>query len=209
MRRMLSAAVMVAQLGGGSNSGTGPVSPSVLATSMTVMSAPGRGTLELLVLWRGAPGWFMRTGGQGGSGSSSSGGGLEGGLQVRVESISQGGVSLNLRFEPKSRRLWILDREVALNDGNVVLVDGVDEAAGPRVVATLHIDPAFDTAVDLPPGMPGGPPGARRPDAVPAQTFIRRAPELVEFLQCDVRAPNANAYEQKIFDMWCSWVTGP
>ena len=208
MRRLMSAAVMVAQLGGGSNSGTGPVSPAVLATTMTVMNAPGIGTLDLLVLWRGTPGWFMRTGGQGGGGSSSSGGDVENGLQVRVEWISQGGVRLNLRFEPKSRRLWILDKEIVLDDANVVLVDGVDETAGPRVVATLHIDPGFDTAVDLPPRMPGGPRGAL-PGAVPAQTFIRRAPELVSFLQCDARAPNASAYEQKIFDMWCSWVTEP
>ena len=209
MRRMLSAAVMVAQLGGGSNSGTGPVSPAVLATTMAVMNTPGRGTLDLLVLWRGTPGWFMRTGGQGGGGSSSSGGGVEAGLEVRVERISQGGVSLNLRFEPKSRRLWILDKEIVLGNANVVLVDGVDETAGPRVVGTLHIDPGFDTAVDLPPAMPSGPRGAQRPGAVPAQTFIRRAPELVSFLQCDVRAPNASVYEQKIFDMWCSWVTEP
>lgn len=150
----------------------------------------------------------MRTGGQG-DGGSSSGAGADGTGQARVEWISQGGVSLHLRFEPTSRRLWILEQEIVLHDANVVLVDDVDESAGPRVVGTLRIDPVFDTAVDLPPAMPGGPPGARRPDAVPAQTFIRRAPELVSFLRCDVRAPAASDYEQKIFDMWCSWVTGP
>ena len=203
MRRMLSAALMVAQLGG-SNSGTAPVSPSVLATTMNAMSAPGVGALELLVLWRGARGWFMR-----GGGSSSSSSGAAGASETRFHSFSQGGVSLNLRFEPKSRRLWILDEEVTLNDANVVLVDGVDEPGGLRVVGTLRIEPAFDAATDLPPGMAGGPPGARRPGVVPPQTFIRRAPELVSFLQCDARAPNVSAYEQKIFDMWCSWVTGP
>ena len=201
---MLSAAVMVAQLSGGSNSGTAPVSPAVLATTMNAMSAPGVGMLELLVLWRGAPGWFMR-----GGGSSSSSSGAAGANETRFHSISQGGVSLNLRFEPKSRRLWILDEEVTLNDANVVLVDGVDEPGGLQVVGTLRIEPAFDAATDLPPGMPSGPPGARRPGVVPAQTFIRRAPELIAFLQCDARAPNASANEQKIFDMWCSWVIGP
>src|SRR5262245_60951053 len=113
MRRMLSAAAMVAQLGAGSGGGTGPVSPSVLATTMYVMTEPGRGELELMVLWRGAPGWFMRGGGQTSGGSSGGGGGTDGAGReaVRTQWISQGGVTLNLRFEPKSRRLWILDQD--------------------------------------------------------------------------------------------------
>ena len=60
LRTMLAAVVLLAQPfpRGGSNGGTSPVSPSVMATQMSVVDAAGRGTLELLILWRGSPGWF-------------------------------------------------------------------------------------------------------------------------------------------------------
>ena len=31
-----------------------------MATDMCVVDAAGRGTLELLILWRGSPGWFQK-----------------------------------------------------------------------------------------------------------------------------------------------------
>jgi hypothetical protein len=211
MRRMLAAAVMFGQPFGlaGSSSTTAPVSPSVMATSMCVTNLDGQGALELLVLWRGSPAWYWRDRGKGGGGSSMSGG-MRGpdAAEVRTEWITQGGVNLHLRFEPASRRLWILDQEVPLNDANVVLVDGVDDAGGPRVVGSVRIEPAFDSATDLPPGMPTGPPGTRA-QGVPPQTFIRRSPELVEFLRCDVKAPNLSGYEQQALDTWCAWATQP
>lgn len=214
MRHALVAAVMLAQPfpGGGSSSTSAPVSPSVMATMMTVGGEPGKGELDLLVLWRGSPGWFWRADGRGGQGSSSGGGGMLGrsGSEVRTEWLSHGGVNLNLRFEPASRRLWILDQPVTLDDANVVLVDGVDEPTGPRVVATVRIAPAYDAATDQPPGMLSArPPGAPPLQGVPPQTFIRRSPELVAFLRCDVKAPDRSAMEQQALDMWCAWATQP
>ncbi len=197
---------------GGSSSTTAPVSPSVMATVMTVGGEPGKGALDLLVLWRGSPGWYWRAEGRGGGGSSSSGGGMFGrsGAEVRTEFISQGGINLSIRFEPASRRLWILDQPVTLGDANVVLVDGVDEPTGPRVVATIRIEPAYDAATDQPPGMLAmRPSGAPPLQEVPPQTFIRRSPELVAFLQCDRKAPDRKLMEQQALDMWCSWVTQP
>jgi hypothetical protein len=197
MRNMLAGIMMSAQTfpGAGSTGGTGPVSPSVLATQMCVVDAAGRGTLELLVLWRGSPGWFRKGGGASGSGSG--GGGTMGagpGPMVRTEWVSQGGVSLTVRFDPVARRAWIQDKDVALNDANVVLVDDVDSSAGPHVVRTLRIDPEYQTAPLRP---------------MPAHMFIRRSPELVEFLQCDLPVPGLQPYEQKVFDTWCSWVKEP
>ena len=64
---------------------------------------------------------------------------------IRSEWISQGGITLTVRFDPGGRRVWIQDKEIALEDANVVLVDGVDSPAGPQVVRTLRIDPAHDT----------------------------------------------------------------
>jgi hypothetical protein len=209
MRRALAAAVMLTQLGAGSSSTSGPVSPSVIATAMCVTTERGVGTLELLVLWRGSPGWFWRDQGKGGSGSSSSGGGIggPGAPMMRTEWISQGGVTLNLRFDPTSGRLWILDQEIPLNGANVVLVDGVDEPGGPRVAGTVHIEPSFDSLTDMPPRM--SLPAGYRPDSVPAQTFILRSPELVSFLRCDLPAPNVTPYQTQALDNFCSWVAQP
>src|SRR5687767_5006800 len=96
MRQVLAAALMFAQPvpPGGSAGGTGPVSLTVLATEMCVVDAAGRGTLELLVLWRGSPGWF----GKGAGGASGGGGGGSMGAgsrdMIRSEWVSQGGVNL-------------------------------------------------------------------------------------------------------------------
>ena len=194
MRHVFAAALMVAQPfpGGGSNSGTAPVSPSVMATELGSVDAAGRGTLQLLILWRGTPGWFMR----GGGGSSSGGGGsmAPGSSMIFSHWVSQGGVNLTVRFDPAIRKVWIQDREIALDDANVVLVDGVDSPAGAQVVRTFRIDPEYQAT-------PRGP--------VPAQTFIRRSPELIEFLQCDTTLPGLSAYEQKMFDSMCAYVRQP
>ncbi len=119
MRGMLAGMAIFAQSlpGAGSTGGTGPVSPSVLATTMAVVDAAGRGTLELLVLWRGNPGWFMK----GGGGSSSGGGGSTGPTlggapspMIRSSWISQGGVNLGVRFDPAAQKAWIQDNEIDL-----------------------------------------------------------------------------------------------
>ena len=213
MRQTLAAAAMFAQVlsGAGSTGGTAPVSPSVMATHMCVLDAAGQGTLELLILWRGSPGWVVKGDGGGSGGGGSAGGSVPGGRSAMIRSawVSQGGVSLNVRFDPAARKVWIQDREVALDDANVVLVDGVDSPAGPQIVRTLRIDPEYDTTVDLLPGGPVGRGPRTRPQAVPVQTFIRRSPELVEFLQCDMPVPGLQPYEQKVFDMWCAWVKQP
>ena len=130
---------------------------------------------------------------------------------TRTAWFSQGGVSVQIRFEPQAGRLWIQDREVALNGGNAVLVDDVDSAGGPQIVRTLRIDPSFD-AVSLapPPGYPARQGGAQTRMMPPrVQEFIRRSPELVEFLRCDVPLTGLQPYEQQIFDMMCAAVRQP
>ena len=210
IRETLVATVMLTQVApAGSTSTSVPVSPSVMATVMGVINQDGRGEIELLVLWRGTPGWVLRNSG---GGSSSGGGGSTMGAtpgeSTRSEWMSRGGVNLHLRFEPKSRKLWIQDREVALNDDNVVLVDNVDSVTGAQVARTLRIDPTFTPVTrPLPPGYPvrqgAGPMTMMMP---PAQEFIRRSSELVEFLRCDVVPSGLSAYEQQVLEMWCSAV---
>jgi len=208
MRQILAAAVMLAQPfpGGGSNSGTAPVSPSVMATQLGSVDAAGRGTLQLLILWRGTPGWFMR-----GGGSSSGGGGsmAPGSSMIFSHWISQGGVNLSLRFDLTARKVWIQDKEITLDAENVVLVEGVDSREGPQVVRTLRIDPEYEaTMAPAPYSVPGR--GTQpRAQPVPAHTFIRRSPELVDFLQCDTPLPGLRAYEQQMFDVMCAHVRQP
>jgi hypothetical protein len=214
MRRMFAAALLFAQPFGlaGSTGGTGPVSPSVLFTEMSRVDAAGRGTLELLVLWRGTPGWFRKgSGGASGRGGGSAGSVMGGGgptPMIRSEWISQGGANLSVRFDPAAHKAWIQDKEIELGDANVILVDGVDSSLGPQVVRMLRIDPDYETRVEL---LPAGPSGRvrTRPIVVPAQTFIRRSPELIEFLRCDVAAYAMSRYEQQMFDMWCTLLKQP
>jgi hypothetical protein len=193
MRKTLVAALMFLQPfpGTGSTGGSAPVSPSVMATEMSAVDQNGRRTLELLILWRGTPGWHLKgTGGASGSGGSM--GGSPG--MVRSDWISQGGVNLAVRFDPAARKAWVQEKEIDLGDANVVLVDGVDSPVGPQVVRTLRIDPEHETAATR---------------QMPFQMFIRRSPELVDFLQCDAPVAGLKPYEQQVFDMWCKWVKQP
>ena len=208
IRRTLAAALMAVQPfpGVSNHSGTAPVSPSVMATEMGSVDAAGRGTLQLLILWRGTLGWFLK----GGGGSSSSGGSMGAGSSaIYTHSISEGGVNLTLRFDPAARKVWIQDTEVALDDANAVLVDGVDSATGPHVVRTLRIDPEYETTMEPQPYAVPGRGLQMRPRPVPVQTFIRRSPELIEFLQCDAPLPGLRPYEQKMFDSMCAFVRQP
>lgn len=200
--------------GVGSTASSLPVSPSVMATVMSRVAPDGTGELELLVLWRGRPGWMKSGGGDSSWASGSGGGGSMGGNAMpatRAAWLTQGGVRLEVRFEPQSRKLWIQDREVALNDDNAVLVDDVDSANGPHVIRTLRIDPAFEVPSVVVPPTAGYARGMRAQVMMPprVQEFIRRSPELVEFLRCDVVPSGLSAYEQQVFEMWCSAVKQP
>ena len=165
-------------------------------------------TLELLVLWRGTPGWFLRPVFDAGSvtfeggsavevpdGSVSfedravyprfgpdaprpdQGGGAPAGRRLgSMVTIRQGGVLLELRFDPQSAVAYVQEQPIRLNGDNVVLVDDVDGPAGPRVVGTLRIDPGFSVG---------------RPDEPPYgfEDLLQRSEELFAFLRCDVPLP--------------------
>jgi hypothetical protein len=66
----------------------------------------------------------------------------------------------------------IQDQNISLQSGNVILVDDVDGAAGPRIVGTMRVEPRF----------PGG--------FVDIDTVVRRHPALFPFLRCDARFPD-------------------
>lgn len=111
--------------GMGMSSGSRVVSPAVVATWISQYEPPRFTELELLVLWRGTPGWFMRSdGGESTSGSMGppgQSGGVAGERGPVVHQISFGGLKLVLRFDPQTRSAQIQDREISLSDANVIL----------------------------------------------------------------------------------------
>jgi hypothetical protein len=163
------------------SSATQVISPVALVTWVAHYGSDGVRVLDLLVLWRGSPGWFLR-----GSNGGSSGGGSGGSF---YSTISRGGLDLQLGFQSETRVAEIQGKSVQLRDANVILVDHVDTTGKLEVVDTIKIDPEL-------PQSEGGYP---RIDAV-----LRRSPEIVSFLRCDARLPDERA--QAMIDSICARV---
>ena len=167
-------------LGGAQSRGIPPtgagsyvVSPAVVATSITHADPSGQSSLDLLVLWRGTPGWFSggKRGGSSTWGESAAGRpgspDSERSQGVVTHQFSFGRYSLSLRFDRDVRTLLLQGMDLALEGANVVLVDGVDSPVGPTVIGTRRID--WETA--------------SRP--VRVEPLLRETPELLAFLRCD------------------------
>jgi hypothetical protein len=134
---------------------TRPVSSSVLATILTKNQ-----NVELLVLWRGSPGWF---GGTHQEDNYSEGSG------VFSAALEYGGVSVGLSYNSTDHEVNVQGRKIQLpRDSNVVLVDGIDQPGGPTSVETSSINGHFET---------GNPELA---------DLFRTSPSAVAFLQCDI-----------------------
>ncbi len=134
-----------------------PLSPSVLATRANRPQG-----LELLVLWRGAPGWYLSSG-QRSARFGERGGAIE-------TTISYGPVTLNLAFNADNSTVWLQGTTRSLPTGtNVLLVDDVATSSGPRIVDTLAVP--SDGPVD--------------PRAGTLAPFLKRSPAMLAFLQCD------------------------
>jgi hypothetical protein len=166
------------------STGGGPVSPTVVATLIWRSQPPGAPELQLLVLWRGSPAWFMR----GPNGYTQSGSGQavvdESGPGLVVERWSYGGTRLDVEFDPSKRAARVQDHEIALGSANVILVDDVDGETGSQIAGSLQVDALF------------------RDEPAEIEVIIRRNPELYSFLRCDAKLPDANA--QATFDSRCA-----
>jgi hypothetical protein len=107
------------------------VSASVMA-SYFVRHAGAGDALELVVLWRGTPGWFA-TGGP--SGSSGGGGGT-----IWRHRFRDGGHEFEIVHDVATRTAIVAGITVKLGEANVVFVDEVDSPGGPRVGGTLTVN---------------------------------------------------------------------
>jgi hypothetical protein len=156
--------------GGYASSGsTQPVSPVAMATWRTRYDHTGQHTLDLVVVWRGQSGWYLRPGPR-----RSSGGGNEAAFSVTSE---YGSVVLRLRLDMAPRVAEIQGQRVNLGDNNVVLVDSVDEP-GTKVMSLLRIDPEV-------------PSRGNSPDI---ESVLANSAEIVSFLRCDAHMPGARPF---------------
>jgi hypothetical protein len=171
--------------------GTQAISPAVVATILTRQERDKPPELELLVLWRGTPGWFMQAQGGGGGMSSggNGGGGIgDGGRGPVYQRMFFGSLSFELEFDPQKQTAKIQGREVSLQNANVILVDDVDSAGGPQILGTRWVEPH----------LAAGPMGV--------ESIIQRSPELFEFLRCD--AILADIGMQQMMNLQCARMRG-
>jgi hypothetical protein len=148
------------------------VSAAVVASWMSFDSDADGGKTTLLVLWRGAPGWFSKGEGAAGGGSSGSTGGSG---SRAFQSFYRGGLTFTMEYDDEQQTVKILNETFSLNEVDVLLVDFVGSQAGPAIVGWRWIEPG-------PPAPPIVPDAA--PD--PIAGVIRRSDELFDYLRCDL-----------------------
>jgi hypothetical protein len=160
------------------NSGSRPVTPSVVSALWSHEDDEHVSVLEFLVLLRGTPGWFAASGAGTNGFEASTGNGhsaghtyaTSGGITVAVDSDSS---VATRKLTVLSKLVTIFDRQIAEGEVNVVLVDGVgDAAAGPPRVETRWIAPRLVGEGDV------------------LAKVIRSSSELREFLRCDTPFPS-------------------
>lgn len=170
--------------GSGSQATDRLISAVVYASWLQHWRASDGDTRSLLVLWRGTPGWFVKTA-PGGGRSSSGGGSGSGGWQT----FAAGGLSFELQYDFDRNVVTLLNQEVSLVESNVVFVDFVDSPDGAQIVDRLWIE----TRSDQQPPMPD-----------PIFAIVKSSPRLYEYVRCDVTLPNATAYISDVMSMYCA-----
>lgn len=148
---------------------TRPLSASVLGTLISRQA----GEIELLILWRGSPGWFTGPARARGSGGD-----------VYTASLQYGSVALDVSYDRINRFVRIRGTDVSLPTGtNVILVDGVGN--NDLKISTVSSDLTYPEAAPV-----GGPP--KGPSDADIAAILSRSSAIVSFLQCDTPA-NRNA----------------
>ena len=163
-----------------------PIAPEDFDVFAPAASERPEVTLVALVLWRGAPGWFLRseaeaeTPFQAGS-LDQPGGGWE--TVARVGPV--GGEVLELNWNAMTRVMRLQGMNVFLGDDNVILVDGAGSAAGMQVVGTYRVAETRFRIGDY-------------------AALVRQSDELRDYLRCELPLPDAapaDAAEQYVVDV--------
>jgi len=101
-----------------------------------------------------------------------------------TEFINVGGVRLEVQFDPGTGRVRVQDQSISSQNANVILVDEVDGAPGPRIVETMRVEPRFSGRV------------------VDIDTVVQRHPALFPFLRCDARFPDQPQHSPAEVAVW-------
>ena len=101
-------------------------------------------TLDLLVLWRGSPGWLKTQPSQGAGNQLFAGPGYP----ERTHQVSVRGRMLELRVDSRANTATVDGRQISLNGVNVVMIDRVDSGQ-PRIAGVTWIDPSLSAAPDI------------------------------------------------------------
>jgi hypothetical protein len=141
------------------------------ATVVTTFCAHREGdtlVLDLLILWRGAPGWFQwkGTGTRGSSGSTLVGKGIKGAVS---HSTSYGDVTIAYGADFERGEATIEHTTIRLDSANTVIVDDAD--ASPRITATRWTRPVLPLVGDW------------------NLALTRRSSGFMRDLRCDVPMP--------------------
>ena len=136
--------------------------------------------MDVLIAWRGMPGWFQR-----GMGRSGQGGrrtfsvGLNGrpgtGIRGRVSDYATyNDVTISFDADFDAGTLSIGDETVPLKGVNALLIDHVDGAGAPAAPSRVWIEPRLPLGADV------------------NLVLARRSRELRQFLRCDIPMPAAS-----------------
>ncbi len=165
-------------------SGQGAVSSNVMSWWLAHREDTSTSVLDLLILWRGSPGWIFRGRSITGSGSSRQGFGSN----TITETMLVGDRSLTWTLDVVAKSITILNQSFSLTDVNVLLIDGGDSTQGSELVRALQIDPRYLA------------------EPMHFEVAVRRSPELLQFMQCDAQLDTQR--EQLIADLICARFAG-
>jgi hypothetical protein len=119
------------------------LSQTVYATWLAQRRGKNRPDFEVLILWRGSPGW-REVSSFSGSGTESMAPCRSGGRQQLgpyESALRVGDVTLEFRLDRARNEIQIARRTLSLSEANVILVDSIDARLGaPRVAATLKLN---------------------------------------------------------------------
>ena len=145
------------------------VSSTVVATFCGHVADNGQ-MMDLLILWRGRPGWFQRREGgrSGGGGSRQLGAGTNGHVS---QSSFYGNVTISFDADFDTHIVTVGEVSVPLKGVNTLLVDQVDDVNTRRVSATRWNEPRLPSSGDV------------------NLILVRRSRELLAYLQCQIAMP--------------------
>ncbi len=131
--------------------------------------------LELLVLWRGTPGWFNYRRPGGGFGQSNSGhatSNIFGMSKGRTQQFARyGGFEIGIDADFDRGAVKMGNETIAVSAGNVVFVDDVDAPGSRRIAQRQWIRPTLPAIGD------------------PLVLLAERSREIRDFLRCEIPLP--------------------